>query len=1225
MEIKKTGVSATSFKMAVLSSAITLASCGGGGGGIDVIAPEVVPSASSSGSGSSSSNNGSDTGNQTEKTESDFFIQKLSVDPTNIVFTDKPVTFSVTTRVSEVATGGAVSGKAVTLKLTDAQKNGLSLNGASTQQTDASGVAAFSVTLTPTAISNVNALISNGVSLVATATRNNGDVKTQTAKVTVSNVPQAGNRTDKINLLTSKTLNANGDSFDLKAQLVDSDDKFIASQDVILRLTDANAQLLKINNEPGNASIQAKSSDQGIVSFNIVVPDSLSIDQKKQLSTQGVSGTLSFTDSNGQLVSEIVSLKFDTIGNAQLSISSQLSKGTISLSGETVNVSVLVTNTSNNAVANQEVNFSLSGEAASNGVLLETSAKQKTNSSGVAVYKITVPSTLSQKQRTALAKGIAFGYATTDRNGQIISNGGLIETKTPNEKVLNVVLGTNKIVSVTGDKFKVFARVTDSTTKLPVGNRELKLFVSEPLKTGVSIVGSSAVKTNSDGVAVFDLQMTPGDNVDPRILNAGIKLRATVEENNGLLTEQTYVVPVDQNSIENYLISSSVSKTNLITGGDEANVIFRVADTNGGVLKNVPVVLSIENPQVSGATLTTERELKTNEQGVVTTSVVLSAGTVDSRINHDIKLKATISRVEFDDKGNPSYSEAAVQEVTFIASGTSIDITSNKNNLNPGDEVTVTVVAKDGLSNNIAGANVILQDSAGNALETEVVTKDESGNVINKLNKPITNENGEVRFKLKEKDMPFDANGNAKVFAKIFGETKTQDQTSTASVNFVAVDKSGISFINLDEAKGTPIGQNVTVKVQIRAKDASELAKLVNSKVVLETTLGKIKDANDLGVILSKPITSADVAAATGNSIVKEFIVSSELAGTAGLISKLENKDGKKVLEANAILRFIATVPHKLLLQATDNVLVPGGSTEIVAIVKNKDDVPVENVKVIFTRLKDSSAGALSAAQAITNEKGEARVRYTAGASTPDKGVVLDAQIATDRTIESQPNDVSLTVSRQAAYLTIGLSDRLVSSEDNIYYSRATSAALVDASGRPVVNQPVSVKLFANRYALGCFGTRFIPGSGITPGFFVWQQNNSTLYASEDKNRNFTLDPGEDGSNNIAVGSPGKVVALNGKLEPANPVTIIGGKLEGNTYTFVTDEEGKFDFNLRYPKTYAEWMELEISASSNVFGSETNTKTYFTLPVSAPDVTLSGSEQIRPNPCSPFNDAGFNR
>lgn len=327
--------------------------------------------------------------------------------------------------------------------------------------------------------------------------------------------------------------------------------------------------------------------------------------------------------------------------------------------------------------------------------------------------------------------------------------------------------------------------------------------------------------------------------------------------------------------------------------------------------------------------------------------------------------------------------------------------------------------------------------------------------------------------------------------------------------------------------------------------------------------------------------------------------------------------------------------------------IAPGESTEIIAIVKNDKDVPVEGQTVIFSKPSDSSAGSLSNTIAKTDALGMAKIKFTAGSVTPDKGVTIDATVLGHESIPSQPNQVFLTVSKTAAYITLGLSDKLVVGGNNVYYFKNASASVVDAAGKPIANQPVTVKLFAHSYKVG----RIIATKDANDKN-IWVQAATDWVPSEDKNRNFTLDPGEDGStirtpvaNFLATASPtyrqhiynalgydngnnkcestnsgsGSLCYTDGVLQAKNPVVIEGGTLANGVYNFRTDDQGKFDFKLRYPKGYGDWLRLEIGTDTNVSGSEFSNVDYYDLEVAEGDVEL-GDNAKRPNWISPYNN-----
>lgn len=112
------------FQLTSLTCALALAGCGGDDT-VDSIAPApdlgVQP-----GTGSGNGNNnggGNNGGEQTPNVEPDFFLQKLSTTPTIIELSDEQTNFSVTVKAAEVSSGGAIVGKAVTLKVVDSENN----------------------------------------------------------------------------------------------------------------------------------------------------------------------------------------------------------------------------------------------------------------------------------------------------------------------------------------------------------------------------------------------------------------------------------------------------------------------------------------------------------------------------------------------------------------------------------------------------------------------------------------------------------------------------------------------------------------------------------------------------------------------------------------------------------------------------------------------------------------------------------------------------------------------------------------------------------------------------------------------------------------------------------------------------------------------------------------------------------------------------------------------
>lgn len=156
------------LKLSAIAVSIILASCGGGGD------DGYYQNGSSNSNSSSGSNNSG--AQPAAATALKIELDKLSVAATND-------TLTVTVRALDKNKGG-VAGANVTLELDDPTNN-VSIEGVSTQTTDAAGNAIY-IIKTPKTSSSINELVKNGFKLKVST--NNGTLtQEQTVTVTGSN------------------------------------------------------------------------------------------------------------------------------------------------------------------------------------------------------------------------------------------------------------------------------------------------------------------------------------------------------------------------------------------------------------------------------------------------------------------------------------------------------------------------------------------------------------------------------------------------------------------------------------------------------------------------------------------------------------------------------------------------------------------------------------------------------------------------------------------------------------------------------------------------------------------------------------------------------------------------------------------------------------------------------------------------------------------------------
>lgn len=1089
---------------------------------------------------------------------------------------------------SKASTNTPIKGQSITIKLAGAaQLYGVTVTP-SAQQTDFNGDAIFTIKI-PTGLTNKQRadLKSTGVSYQLSYVEKGITYNSVIRKVDITTPSVAFNilngASNTANQVDYK-FNSAGDNAVIQAQLSNQTDKTkITNQSVELEFDNKQlAKLLTVNGQAGSSNITANTDANGIVSFDIIVPNNLSAEQKLALDKQIMTATLTETLTNKQ---KQVSVKVQSMA-AVVSLIAKSSQA-LNLNGGETRVEVTVADSEKNSVAGQKVFLALPAAIVSQGVTLVSGTNQISDNSGKAIFTIAVPNNLTSAQKAAIGSSFAIALTAADTNGTIVKQASTIRTVTPSENGTkeSLTIGANKVVNTKGDTFKVFVRVTNNEGS--IASREVSLNVDDPIKTGVTVTNGTAT-TNSDGVATFNLKLEEGANVNQAILEAGIRLTARTTTAENVKLEQNYIVAVDTATIESYQILASSDKPTLNTGGDQTNAIFRVTDSNGGVLSGVPVQLNIDNLAASGAALTTPSMVTTDASGLINVGVLLAANSVNARLNHSVVIHAKIVTPQYDAKGNVSMQVREEESLSLSATGTNITLAATATQLKDGEPTTITTTLLDGAGRAIANAGMELVNADGETVATNATT--------------TTDSSGKASFNVNETRLKFDANGNLRIFARALGENSLITQRSTNSIDLVKVSQAGISFSNIISLYDVNVAN--TINVQIRTDTAAQATALLGKTVEVQTTLGKFANGQ---VITTQQIVASNI---NGKIINVPVQLTSELAGTTVLQATVlgETANGKLRYQTTVDTRFRATTPAKMLFQAVKSVITPGTSTEIVATVKDKNDVPVEGQTVVFSRMADSSAGRLSAATAVTDSKGEARVVYLANASSPIGGVIINARLLNDKS-GIGTKTTNITVSKEAVYTTLAFSNKL--SSDNIYYTAEASISVMDGSGRAVPNREVSIKSYAIEYAQGrvCLLKSSVSDKTREPETFSELTPillRSNWLPTEDPEYNYTLDKNAD----VSVNDDGTI--SNGRLDPINPVAIIGGTVSDDGYTFVTDSEGRADFQIRYPMRYSNWVKVRFDASTFLNGSENIQSINYVLPSIADDIRIINSTLITP-------------
>ena len=234
-------------------------------------------------------------------------------------------------------------------------------------------------------------------------------------------------------------------------------------------------------------------------------------------------------------------------------------------------------------------------------------------------------------------------------------------------------------------------------------------------------------------------------------------------------------------------------------------------------------------------------------------------------------------------------------------------------------------------------------------------------------------------------------------------------------------------------------------------------------------------------------------------------------------------------------------------------------------LVLGDNNAPLQNVRVIFD-LPDPNGvgGTLSTGSNVvyTDATGVAQTTYIAGTRTsPTDGVQIRACYSgSDFTAGTCPASVigTLTVSQQALSVVVGFNNAIASGTNDLTYIKSYVVVVSDAAGNAVSNAQISASVFPTAYYKGRWG---LVGEG-------WVQlSRSSACPNEDINKNGVLDAGEDANG-------------NGRLDPRIPLTLTVLNSQ------VTDANGMGQLQIEYPKNFASWVDVDLTVSVLVSGSE---------------------------------------
>lgn len=392
-------------------------------------------------------------------------------------------------------------------------------------------------------------------------------------------------------------------------------------------------------------------------------------------------------------------------------------------------------------------------------------------------------------------------------------------------------------------------------------------------------------------------------------------------------------------------------------------------------------------------------------------------------------------------------------------------------------------------------------------------------------------------------------------------DTLTVSALGMTATQAIAVSTDSFVFDTPAANTEIPLNQTINVTVEWTSSNVPQVGQTVS----FSTTRGTLS-------------SDTAVTNASGQATVT---VSANNAGPATITAS--NSVGTLI---TLPVEFVATTPATIEVQGSPLTVGTGEQSSITAIVRDANQNLVKNQIVDFI-LTDTTGGSLSFGAVTTDSQGKAVTTYTAGSTTSAvNGVTVRAQTRSNTSIF---DSIGLTVARREVFISLGTGNE-IEEPTTAQYKKQYAIQVTDANGNGVANVPLTVRILSQTYSLG----------GRCWNGDVWRTDTVSTLPDEDVNNNGILDSGEDANTST-------------RLEAGNIASV--------TSNVTTGADGSVLVDVIYPQEYALWVNVDLSASTSVQGSEYVRTVNFDLPIAADDVTDENTSP--PGVVSPFGSGGY--
>ncbi|WP_342808123.1 Ig-like domain-containing protein [Alteromonas sp. M12] len=685
---------------------------------------------------------------------------------------------------------------------------------------------------------------------------------------------------------------------------------------------------------------------------------------------------------------------------------------------------------------------------------------------------------------------------------------------------------------------------------------------------------SSGTSTGgTDTTVTYDVTLTiadqNGNTVNELTSTSPLIVTATVTSSGG--------------SVEDQLVTFTFSQDGLATFDNDTGTALTNAD--GVATIGLLVGASSGDGLVTGALSDgTEGQVGfsssgTSQSGVTPASLELYASSIQlaSSGSDEIELIAVVknaqnillSGVDVSFSANNG-AELQIVQGTSTEDGTARATLTSRNN---PENRTITATVSSGTFNQTVDIEVVgtevnvdgpISVVLGDTIDVTIKVADSDGNGVANQSVQLSASQGDIAT-----SATTDTEGQVSI--QYVATTSGENEITASALNAegsltFTVQEDSFSFTTVP-TEDVPLNTNSTLEVTWLKDNIA----YVGGEVTLSSSRGEFVSSS----------------AITDSNGVASFEIHSSNAGLAS-ITALGTDGNEDTVSARTQFEFIATEPATIIVDASPDLIGPDGQTSTITAVVRDITGNLVKGKVINFRVDDVSGGFVSPNSATTDSNGIASTVYTSNAVSSEDAVIVYADVADD---ESVTDFTTLTVGDRAFDISLGTGNLLVSPDDSSYL-KEFSVFVSDSVGRAVENVSLTASLTP---------VKFTEDGVYRKGFWVygtdvWVMNVTATCANEDINGNGILDSGED---------------TNGDEELTPGIVGTIGFTDGNNET---DSNGQAKLEVRYPRAYGGWADVEVAVFGQSSGSEAIESQYFTFSVAADDL----DDEASPPPSSPF-------